>query len=738
MNFFRSFAHSLEQQVQVLAEMRARYQSPGSMPALSTMSPADTAPLLGVALAVLLLAACGGESSRPRLPSPGAAFCESPLLRAAAPGDAANDSADRGQLFEQIELTGLTDVRVAAGTGGVATADLNGDGLPDLFAVSEEGAFPEALRLHINRGCWQFEREAVTLINGEGLPLANHGIPVFADFNNDGLLDFYLTGDPDYSVPGQAVPHACMLFLARGDYRTFEEVGHRIGADCGGVTYARQAQLVDVNGDGWLDIGVGADQIGDRTFRPGLPWQHLYLYRPAPNSPHFEDGHFEDIGGSALAGGFGGEPNGQPDHDRSSPSILLRDIDEDGDIDLVQSYHIDMVLTPWFAPNGNDERHHGVFVWKNQLKETGQFKLVQEQPGQGGLAEEGWSTYNPLLQDYEPVQHAVGHPYISAADVDNDDDLDILTVGATDLYWHVHTDPIAAKFWRNDRASGFQAATDSQGLSPLNWVYGQWFQFWKASPLPETEAQLSISCLLSSNQRPACLQQSLAESHFYYADSVWADFNNDGWIDLLVADRHEFTSGYGNFRNVLFMNRGDGTLAPTDTVFSGIDENGIAAEAVDLNGDGLLDLYVMKDITNTAPFSTNNGTVPASEYTDSVFWNTGAYGANENHWVRVRPVGLQHGELVGAKLRMYSRSGRLIGRRDLYPATSYKTSVHLDAHFGLGAETHPRLDIELPGGHRVRVDTLPVDALVEVDVNLGTVHILRPATKQIDTAGGGS
>ena len=142
----------------------------------------------------------------------------------------------------------------------------------------------------------------------------------------------------------------------------------------------------------------------------------------------------------------------------------------------------------------------------------------------------------------------------------------------------------------------------------------------------------------------------------------------------------------------------------------------------------------MKDITNTAPFANGRGdAIPASEFTDSVFWNTGARGARDNHWVIVRPVGLPHGQLVGAKLRMRDTAGRLIGRRDLYPVTSYKTSVHLESHFGLGQVTAPRLEIELPGGRVVRVDTLPVDSVVEVDVRNGALRVARRATRQLDT-----
>jgi hypothetical protein len=680
------------------------------------------------AIIVVTVAACG-NSSRPADPGPAPATCEQPALKAASPGDAQADADGRGQMFEQIELPGLTDVVVEAGTGGLATADLNGDGLPDLFAVSEEGSFPDALRLYVNTGCWGFERETVTLLNPTDLPLGNHAIPVFADFNADGLLDFYLTGDPS-TLTGE--PHPNMLFLARDNYRTFEEVGARMGI-VNETAYSRQSTIVDVNGDGWLDIAVAADQIGDRTFRPGVPWQRLYVYRPAPGSMRFEDGHYEDVGGSDVIPGFGGEPNSDPEHDRASPAILLRDIDEDGDVDLVQSYHVDMLLSLWFLPDATGENHHGVFVWKNQLAQTGTFRFEQELPGSGGLAEEGWSKYSLVQQQYVPVQHAVSLPYLSSADVDNDDDLDLLVVGPNDTGWHVHTDQIAAKFWLNEGAAGFRAALAEVGLGALDWGYGQWFEFMDAEPPPAIDSAQAVVCA-TSNQKPKCLQQSPAEHSFYHADSVWADFDNDGWIDLLAVDRRENQTGFGKLRNMLFMNRRDGTFEPMPTTFSGIDENSIAAEAADLNGDGLLDLYLMKDITNSSPFSRDDGRTPHSEFTDSVFWNTGAHGGRDNHWVIVRPVGLPQGQLVGAKLRMRDSAGRLLGRRDLSPVTSYKTSVHLESHFGLGQVSAPRLEIELPGGGTVRVDALPVDSVVEVDVRNGRTRVLRAATVQRDSA----
>ena len=103
---------------------------------------------------------------------------------------------------------------------------------------------------------------------------------------------------------------------------------------------------------------------------------------------------------------------------------------------------------------------------------------------------------------------------------------------------------------------------------------------WKALPPARAGARVN-----PMEQRP------------YFADAVFGDFDNDGWQDLVVLDRHE--SPNLETRALLFMNRGDGTFEPKPTTFSGLDGMGICGETADLNNDGLLDLIFAADPDNT-------------------------------------------------------------------------------------------------------------------------------------------
>ena len=96
------------------------------------------------------------------------------------------------------------------------------------------------------------------------------------------------------------------------------------------VAYNRQPCFGDVNRDGWLDIAVGCDNIGNAM--GGVPHSRLYAFRP--NGPRFEDGTFENIGGADLVPDFGGFYHNSS-RDKAGPDINLDDLDNDGDLDVV-------------------------------------------------------------------------------------------------------------------------------------------------------------------------------------------------------------------------------------------------------------------------------------------------------------------------------------------------------------------------------------------------------------------
>ena len=82
------------------------------------------------------------------------------------------------------------------------------------------------------------------------------------------------------------------------------------------------------------------------------------------------------IGGTYLLPDFGGFYHDSA-KDKAGPDISLRDLDNDGDLDLLQTCHADVrhpLLAYWPG-----EYRQGVFCWRNLLRETGNLRFETEE-----------------------------------------------------------------------------------------------------------------------------------------------------------------------------------------------------------------------------------------------------------------------------------------------------------------------------------------------------------------------
>lgn len=651
-------------------------------------------------------------AARPAAAS-GAPVCE-PELRAMPAGDATSDAAGRGQLFESIVVPGVTDV--AASTNSGVLADFDQDGRVDILLIQSGGSVlkPEGrLRLLLNQGCFKYVEHQVD-IRDSGFSAAQLGtqtqIANVADFNKDGFLDILMTRSRG---PLKNASTGNSLLVSEGRFDSFRDVGPRMGI-ANREAYNRATTIGDLNGDGWLDFAVGADNIGN-TRQYGIPRHGLFLYRPAV-SGRFEDGGYEDISASGVAPDFPGEFTCNARNDRAGPDILFRDLEGDGDLDIVQSYHVDMNGARADDLCASGEYRTGVWVWKNRLRETGTFGF--DRVTDNGLAEEGRAVYDASKDLYRTEASAMSLPYMFSADFDNDGRLDLLAIGPTDASWTVKTDKSAVRMWLNLGDLRFRETAKSTGLSALDWTYRQWAQFWDADLPAKTEFD-QMACQWNQLQVSICGPMTIGDYQFYNADALLEDFDNDGNVDALVADRREADGMWGMLRNMLFLGDGRGGFRLVSTQMSGIDRNSIAMETADLNDDGLLDVVLFASPYNSYPPNLPLvPPLPADRRLNSVYWNTGSHGARANHWLRLRFEGVDHAALVGARVEI-SSGGRLLGSRQLHTAQSYKSGGELAAHFGLGKRRQVDVRVRFAGGEEKLFSSLAADALYTLDLKTG-------------------
>jgi len=180
--------------------------------------------------------------------------------------------------------------------------------------------------------------------------------------------------------------------------------------------------------------------------------------------------------------------------------------------------------------------------------------------------------------------------------------------------------------------------------------------------------------------------------------AIWGDYDNDGFLDLFVANPG--AEGVGN-ANLLYHNNGDGTFTnrATEDGLALQDDNPDHLHKVaawgDYNNDGFLDIIV-KDGIGTE----RSGGIGAAGF-HRLFKNIG----NSNHFIKVNLTGVQSNRQgIGARVTVTSSAGMSFRQNNGGGGGEWSSQGSEPLHFGIGTATEAAVEVRWPSGV---VDILP-------------------------------
>lgn len=398
----------------------------------------------------------------------------------------------------------VTSYPAADQTVKIASADLNADGHPDLVAISQGLSMAgNVIDVYLNNGDGTFAHSTTT---GGNAPSAL----AIADFNGDGHLDLALANS---SVNDQGSTVSVLLGTGTGTFGA--ETTYTVGTGVFGLAAA------DFNGDGLVDLAVGQATGAEDAY-------HVVVL---------------DNTGGAFAVTSDVSVPGITERWPGEPVVAAADLNGDGQVDLVA------------GAQGDNQ----VAVLLNQ----------------------GGGAFSQTL-----LPASFGPAALIAADLDGDGHPDIAEAapyGGTQstgelAFLHGAGDGTfaSASFINQSAQPNDVAAGDFNGDGRLDLA------------VPNESAGIgSIDRQLPGGGFAGAPVYTAAPG-LLPLDSASADFNGDGKIDIAV-DEIDITS-QGFDRVAVMDNLGGGHMALAQTLATGTDSNAKDVIAADLNRDGRPDL----------------------------------------------------------------------------------------------------------------------------------------------------
>ena len=280
----------------------------------------------------------------------------------------------------------------------------------------------------------------------------------------------------------------------------------------------------------------------------------------------------------------------------------------------------------------------------------------------------GALSFDGNVMDFtsDPPSDMSGNYGSTWTDFDNDGDIDLYISKCRQGV----SDPNDPRRWNrlfvNDGNGNFQELTQQYGLFNNN-------QSW-SSDFADIDNDGDFDVVTTNHDNTIQLFENDGTGHYteitagsgleitgFLLQSIMRDFDNDGYLDLLIAGGSAY----------LFMNNGNNTFTsvPLPNAPKTLHSFGLG----DLNNDGFIDIMA----------SYGDGYVTPDPNTPDRLWlNDG----NANHWFAVNLEGtVSNRDAIGARTEIFGPWGVQV--REVRAGESYGIVNSFTAHFGLGAET---------------------------------------------------
>lgn len=511
----------------------------------------------------------------------------------------------------------------------------------------------------------------------------NGGGVAAADFNNDGLVDLYFTGNMV----------ANKLYLNKGDLK-FEDVAEKSGTALN-VGWKTGVSLVDINDDGWIDIYVCRAGAQDPALRKNI----LYV-----NNGKTSDGIPTFTEKSAQYG---------LDDNSYTTQAVFFDYDRDGDTDC-------------FLLNHSVQKYAG---FSNLI---GSYRS-QQNPAYGNkLLRNDGGKYINVTDSSGIVSNVLSFGLgINVNDFNNDGWQDIYISNDYNENDYLYLNQKNGKFKEVIRDATGHVSLYSMGTDAADLNNDGWMDIVTLDMLPESNARIKLTAgddnydkyqqLLQAGFHEQTMRNMLQFNNGINEDSIpvfseigqfsgisntdwsWAaliaDYDNDGWKDIFISNGYardytnmeflkystdiQVQAGEGgkkvpdqmeiiakmpaiNEPNYIFQNQKNMTFGKKLEEWGFADKSqSNGAIYADLDNDGDLDLV------------TNNVNEKAFVYKNN------AESKRPGKYLKIKLTAANFAKLPGTKLSAYSGDS-LIQTQNFMPVRGFQSAQWDPIHFGLG------------------------------------------------------